>query len=100
MAKASRCIIGGIKVTGNPKNAIAGRMFRVAIAKELDRKGILPLQYIWLCQLECNGICLGPPQPVFLHMHHEACHWQMRSGQENAAMEALGNGCMPLLQNR
>jgi hypothetical protein len=83
------CIIGGVKVTGNPRNAIADHIFRDTIAKELDRKGTLPRQAFSYVNWNAMDSALAHCSPSF-------CTWVMK---ENAMMEALGHGHMPLLQS-
>jgi hypothetical protein len=60
-----RCIIGGIKVTGNPKNAIADHMFQEAIANELDRKGTLSYSAFGYVNWDAMDSALAHRSPSF-----------------------------------
>ena len=71
-----RCIVGGVKVTGNPTNALEDQMFREPMALMLDRKGSLRYQAFDLVNWSAIEQALEHRSPSF-------CAWVTKhvSGQ-------------------
>jgi hypothetical protein len=60
-----RCTIGGIKVTGNPRNAVLDHVFREPIARELDQKGTLAYTAFNYVNWEAIDVALAYRNPSF-----------------------------------